>query len=330
MFTAIYLQKTETAVPDARLEDLENPVLQDGEVRVQIEYSTLNYKDALAITGAGPVVKKFPMVPGIDFAGVVRESRSDKYSNGDRVLLNGFGVGESHWGGLALSATVPGDWLVPIPEGMSARTAMAIGTAGYTAMLSVHALVQQGVTPSHGEILVSGANGGVGSFAIALLAKRGYRVVASTGRLNDEDYLRRLGATEVMDRYALSKPGRPLGKERWAGAVDSVGSHTLANICAATKYGGVVTSCGLAQGMDLPGSVAPFILRGIRLIGIDSVYAPMPARIAAWKELAVAIDEPLIEAIASEIPLSDVIAAATTLLAGKTRGRVVVSTGAAG
>jgi acrylyl-CoA reductase (NADPH) len=308
----------------AELADLDEGRLPEGDVTVRVDYSTLNYKDSLAITGASPVVRSFPMVPGIDLAGSVEESSHADYSVGDKVVLNGWGVGEVHWGGLAQKARLNGDWLVPLPAAFSTKQAMAVGTAGYTAMLCVLSLEQHGVTPDRGEVLVTGAAGGVGSVAVSVLAKLGYRVVASTGRPEEAGYLKELGASDTIDRNELSNPGRPLGKERWAGAVDAVGSHTLANICATTKHGGTVTACGLAQGMDLPTTVMPFILRGITLVGIDSVYCPKPRRIEAWNRLATDLDAAHIELMASEIGLAEVIATAAEQLAGRTRGRVVV------
>jgi acrylyl-CoA reductase (NADPH) len=299
-----------------------------GDVTVAVEASTLNYKDGLAITGRSPVVRSYPMVPGIDFAGTVTQSDHPRWKAGDRVLLNGFGVGENHWGGLAQLARVKGDWLLPQPAALSASQCMAIGTAGYTAMLCVLALLDQGVKAGDGEVLVTGASGGVGSVAIALLAQRGFRVVASTGRLNETDYLQGLGAAEVVDRAALSAPGKPLQKERWAAVVDSVGSHTLANACASTRYGGVVAACGLAQGMDFPSSVAPFILRGVTLRGIDSVMAPMAARERAWGALAQELDLAKLAAITQTIGLAEAIPAAERILAGQVRGRLVVDVNA--
>jgi acrylyl-CoA reductase (NADPH) len=304
--------------------DLDEGRLPEGNVTVRVDYSTLNYKDSLAITGAAPVVRSFPMVPGIDLAGSVEDSSHPDYSVGDKVVLNGWGVGEVHWGGLAQKARVNGDWLAPLPAAFSTQQAMAIGTAGYTAMLCVLSLEQHGVTPDRGEVVVTGAAGGVGSVAVSVLAKLGYRVVASTGRPEEAGYLKELGAADTIDRNELSSPGRPLGKERWAGAVDAVGSHTLANICATAKHGGTVTACGLAQGMDLPATVMPFILRGITLAGIDSVYCPRPRRIEAWKRLATDLDAAHIELMASEIGLAEVVATAAEQLAGRTRGRVVV------
>ncbi|HMP09486.1 MDR family oxidoreductase [Hydrogenophaga sp.] len=309
----------------ARLTELQEDQLPNGEVTVAVEYSTLNYKDCLAITGRSPVVRSWPMVPGIDFAGTVLESASDQFKAGDKVVLNGWGVGETRWGGLAQKARVPASFLIRLPDVLSPRDAMAIGTAGYTAMLAVQALERNGVQPDAGEILVTGANGGVGSFAIAILAKRGYRVVASTGRPEEAERLKALGAGEVIDRRTLSEPGKPLQKERWVGAVDCVGSHTLVNVCASTKYGGIVTACGLAQGMDFPASVAPFILRGVTLIGVDSVMLPAPKRQAAWDALAKEVALDTISSIARDISLEEVESTAHELLEGKVKGRVVVA-----
>lgn len=304
----------------------------DGNVRVRVERSTINYKDALAITGRSPVVRRHPMVPGIDFAGTVEASDDPRWRPGDAVLLNGFGVGESHWGGLAQKAQVRGDWLLSLPAGLTAHEAMAVGTAGYTAMLCVQALerhwAQAGVKAGGGEVLVTGAGGGVGSVAIALLAAAGHQVVASTGRPAEADYLRALGATEVMDRAALAAPGKPLQKERWIGVVDAVGSHTLANACASTRYGGAVAACGLAQGMDLPATVAPFILRGVTLFGIDSVMAPMAARRAAWDALAQRLDRQALARMTQEVGLAEAVDMAPQVLAGRVRGRLVVNVNA--
>ena len=324
MFKAIVVEKDE-APYRASLKEVDDSALPAGEVTVRVDYSTINYKDGLALTGKSPVVRKFPLHAGIDFAGTVLDSSDARYKAGDAVLLNGWGVGESHSGGLAQMARVKADWLVPLPAGLTARQAMAIGTAGYTAMLCVLALERHGVTPTSGDVLVTGANGGVGSVAVALLSKLGYRVVASTGRLQEADHLKGLGAAEVISRDELSAPGKPLGKERWAGVVDSVGSHTLANACASTRYGGAVAACGLAQGMDLPGSVAPFILRGITLYGIDSVMAPFAVRQAAWGRLARDLDLAKLEAITHEIGMADVVQAGADILAGKVRGRLVVN-----
>lgn len=327
MFNAIQINKDDNGYT-AKLAQLDNEQLPEGEVTVAVEYSTLNYKDGLAITGSSPVVRSFPMTPGIDFAGTVEESSSPDFKVGDKVLLNGWGVGEAHPGGLAQRARVKADWLIPLPEAFSAQQAMGLGTAGYTAMLCVQALEQQGVTPDMGDIIVTGAAGGVGSVAIYLLSQRGYRVVASTGRPEDAEYLKDLGAAEIIDRNELSEKGRPLGKERWAGAVDAVGSHTLANICASTKYGGVVTACGLAQGMDFPATVAPFILRGVSLIGIDSVQCPRDRRQAAWDALAKEWDVKKLDSVTTVIGLGDAIEQAQRLLGGKVRGRIVVDVNA--
>ena len=323
MFQGILIEKDDQGYRST-VKSIDESILPEGDVTVNVSHSTLNYKDALAITGKGPVVRSFPMIPGIDLVGTVEQSNSDKFKVGDSVLLNGFGVGETHCGGLAQKARLKSEWLIPLPKAFSPRQAMAIGTAGYTAMLCVMALEKNGITPDKGDILVTGANGGVGSFSIAILAKLGYKVVASTGRLEESDYLKKLGAAEIIDRNTLSEPGRPLGKERWAGAIDSAGSHTLANVCASTQYGGVVAACGLAQGMDLPATVAPFILRGVTLAGIDSVMRPLEDRIEAWKRLALILDPQVLEDISTNISLSDVVTVANDLIAGKVRGRVVV------
>ncbi|HEY2256665.1 MAG TPA: MDR family oxidoreductase [Variovorax sp.] len=324
MFAALLLTQSEDRATHAALASLDEGQLPAGEVRVVVAFSTVNYKDGLAITGKSPVVRKFPMVPGIDFAGTVLESSDARYKTGDAVLLNGWGVGESHWGGLAQQARVKADWLVPMPEGMDARRAMAIGTAGYTAMLCVMALQDHGVTPASGPVLVTGANGGVGTIAIALLARLGFSVHASTGRLAEAGYLKQLGATEVIDRATLAAPGKPLQKERWAAAVDSVGSHTLANACASLHYGGTAAACGLAQGMDFPASVAPFILRGVTLAGIDSVNCPLPRRLAAWQRLARELPMDMLEANTQTVGLAEVPGVAARLLAGEIRGRALV------
>ncbi|MBW7900320.1 MAG: oxidoreductase [Rhodocyclaceae bacterium] len=323
MFKGILIDKDDAGYR-AAVQAIDEAGLPEGDVTVRIDWSTLNYKDGLAITGKSPVVRKFPMVPGIDFAGTVAESTHPGWKAGDRVVLNGWGVGETHWGGLAQVARVRGDWLVPLPAAFTPRQAMAVGTAGYTAMLCVLALERHGVRPADGDILVTGANGGVGGVAIAVLAQLGYRVVASTGRPAEAEHLKALGAAEVIDRAELAAPGRPLGKERWAGVVDAVGSHTLANACAATKYRGAVAACGLAQGMDFPATVAPFILRSLTLYGIDSVMAPQSVRREAWTRLARDLDPAKLEAITAEIGLDQAIAAAGELLAGKVRGRLVV------
>lgn len=323
MFRALVVDKVDGVVV-ADLRDLDEAQLPDGDVAVEVAYSTVNYKDGLAVTGRGPVVRKYPMVPGIDFAGTVIDSRHPDFSPGDAVVLNGWGVGESHWGGFSEKARLRGDWLVPLPPAFSPAQAMAIGTAGYTAMLAVLALEHHGITPDRGDVLVTGASGGLGSVAIAVLAKLGYRVVASTGRLEEVDYLKSLGAAEIIDRKELSSPGKPLGKERWAGAVDCVGSHTLANVLASTSYRGVVTACGLAQGMDLPASVAPFILRAATLVGIDSVMAPKELRLKAWSRLAADLAVDKLETMTAEVGLGGVPKVAQDILAGRIRGRVVV------
>ncbi|KPZ51965.1 MULTISPECIES: MDR family oxidoreductase [Pseudoalteromonas] len=320
---AIVITKDENYA--AALSEVQQGDLPDQNVQLDVLYSTLNYKDGLAITGKGPVVRSFPMVPGIDLVGTVSGTSTDEFSVGDNVILNGFGVGEKHWGGLAQKASLNSDWLIPLPAALSPKQAMQIGTAGYTAMLSVIALEKQGITPSDGEILVTGANGGVGSFAIYLLNQLGYNVTAATGRMEQSDYLKELGASQIISRDELSIPGKPLQKERFAGAIDSVGSHTLANICASLKYGGVVTACGLAQGMDLPASVAPFILRGVSLIGIDSVMRPKKDRIEAWDRLASLVKADYLDKISTEITLEQVIENAEQLMDGKIRGRVVVN-----
>ncbi len=326
MFKGILITREDSGY-QARLQDIDEAVLPEGDVTVRVEWSTLNYKDGLAITGKSPVVRRFPMIPGIDFAGTVSESTNPAWRAGDKVVLNGWGVGETHCGGLAEVARVRGEWLVPLPAAFTARQAMAIGTAGYTAMLCVLALERHGVTPADGEVLVTGANGGVGSVAIALLAKLGYTVVASTGRVAEAEHLKSLGAADVIDRGELSAPGKPIGKERWAGVIDTVGSHTLANACATTKYRGAVAACGLAGGMDFPATVAPFILRGVTLYGIDSVMAPLAVRQEAWQRLGRDLDIARLNEITREIPLSEAIAVAGELLAGKVRGRVVVAVG---
>jgi acrylyl-CoA reductase (NADPH) len=299
--------------------------LPEGNVSVRVSHSTLNYKDALAITGQGPVVRKFPMVPGIDLVGVVAASQHPDYQPGDAVLLNGWGVGESYWGGLAQQARLNGDWLIPLPAGLTAQQAMAIGTAGYTAMLCVMTLERYGVQPKDGEVLVTGAAGGVGSVAVALLSQLGYRVTAMTGRLQDADYLRALGAAEVIERGQYAEPGKPLGKERWAGAVDVAGGHVLANVCASMQYQGVVTACGLAAGMALPATVAPFISRGVTLAGVDSVMRPRADRLVAWQRLTQELSLDKLALIGSqEVGLDEAIGLAARLLKGEVRGRVVV------
>lgn len=324
MFSGIQISKNDKdqTVEVAQIDESQLP---EGNVTVEVECSTLNYKDGLAITGSSPVVRKFPMVPGIDLAGVVSESSHADYKEGDRVVLNGWGVGETHWGGLAQKARLNGDWLIPLPKAFSSRQAMAIGTAGYTSALCVDALVNYGVTPDQGEVLVTGATGGVGSVAVMLLAKAGYTVVAATGKASEESYLKGLGATDIIDRAELSEKGKPLQRERWAGVVDAVGSHTLVNACAQTKYCGAVAACGLAQGADFPSTVMPFILRGVALLGVDSVMAPKARRLAAWDRLAKDLDLEVLESvIAKEIGLSEAIPAAKELLEGKIRGRLIV------
>jgi acrylyl-CoA reductase (NADPH) len=323
MFSAILIEKDDSG-QTVGVKELDEAQLPDGDVTVDVEYSTLNYKDGLAITGKSPVVRTFPMVPGIDLAGVVTDSSHADWKKGDAVVLNGWGVGETHWGGLAQRARLNGDWLVPLPSEFTTRQAMAIGTAGYTASLCVDALLDHGVSPDQGEVLVTGATGGVGSVAIALLNKAGFKVAAATGKASEAEYLEKLGAATVLDRAELAEKGKPLQKERWAGVVDAVGSYTLANACAQTRHRGAVAACGLAQGMDFPASVAPFILRGVSLLGIDSVMAPKEPRWAAWRRLARDLDAVALEAISQEIALGEAIAAAGDLMDGKVRGRIVV------
>ena len=325
-FKAIVIDKAE-AGQTVRLTDFDDKDLMDGDVTVRVEYSTVNYKDGLAVTGKAPVVRRFPMIAGVDFAGTVESSSHPAWTPGDKVILNGWGLGETHLGAYAEKARVKGDWLVRLPAGMSARDAMAIGTAGYTAMLSVMALERAGLDPARGPMIVTGAAGGVGSVAVALLAKLGYTVVASTGRPDQAGYLKGLGAAEIIDRKELTGPPRPLAKERWAGGIDAVGSTTLANVLSMTRYGGAVAACGLAGGMDLPTSVAPFILRGVSLLGIDSVMCPLPLRVAAWRRLETDLDKSKIAAMTSEIGLGDVIAAGRRIVEGQVRGRIVVRIG---
>jgi len=327
-FRAIRLFKTD-AGQETRFVDLTEADLMDGDVTVWVEYSTVNYKDGLALTGKAPVVRVWPLTPGIDFAGVVERSDNSGFKPGERVVLNGWGVGETFHGGYAQKARVKGDWLVKLPDAISTADAMAIGTAGYTAMLCVMALEREGVTPDKGDILVTGAAGGVGSVAITLLAKLGYRVVASSGRkATESDYLTGLGAAEVIDRAEFSAPSRPIGRERWAGAVDVVGSHTLANVLSQTRYGGTVAACGLAQGMELVGSVAPFILRGITLAGIDSVMAPKAKREAAWKRLAADLDLGKLASMRVDAKLADAPGLGADIIEGRVRGRVVLDVNA--
>ena len=325
-FKAIVIDKADTG-QTVRLTDFDEKDLMDGDVTVRVEWSTVNYKDGLAITGKAPVVRRFPMIAGVDFAGTVESSTHPKWKPGDQVVHNGWGLGETHLGAYAEKARVKGDWLVRRPAGISARDAMAIGTAGYTAMLAVMALERAGIDPSRGPVIVTGAAGGVGSVAIALLAKLGYTVAASTGRTEEAAYLKSLGASEIIDRSELTGPARPLAKERWAGGIDAVGSTTLANVLSMIRYGGAVAACGLAGGMDLPTTVAPFILRGVSLIGIDSVVCPLPQREAAWRRLETDLDRDKIEAMVDEIGLDDVIAAGRRIVEGKVRGRIVVKIG---
>ena len=326
-FKAVYLTREADRFA-ARVAPLDDAALPEGDVTLEVEWSTVNYKDALAIADRAPVVRRWPMVAGIDGAGTVSASAHPAWKPGDRVILNGWGVGEGHWGCLAQRARLKGDWLVRLPGDLAAREAMAIGTAGYTAMLCALALDKQGVKPGDGEILVTGATGGVGSVAVAILSGRGHRVVASTGKAAEEAYLRSLGAAEVIDRAALAQPGKPLQRERWAGVVDGVGSHTLANACAQARYRGVVAACGLAQGMDFPASVAPFILRGVRLVGVDSVMAPRAEREEAWARLAAELDRARLAAMTTPIGLGQAIDRAPEVLAGKVRGRLVVDVNA--
>ncbi|MGX9392278.1 acrylyl-CoA reductase (NADPH) [Nitrobacteraceae bacterium UC4446_H13] len=322
-FKAVRIDKAEKGTT-ATLTQFDEAELMDGDVTVRVEWSTLNYKDGLAVTGKAPVVRRFPMIAGIDFAGTVEQSSHPAWKAGDKVVCNGWGMGETHLGAYAEKARVKGDWLVRLPDGMSTRDAMAVGTAGYTAMLSVLALEKHGLKPADGPVVVTGAAGGVGSVAIAVLSKLGYQVIASTGRASEADYLRGLGATEIIDRNELSGQAKPLAKERWAGGVDSVGSTTLANLLSMTKYRGAIAACGLAAGMDLPSSVAPFILRGVCLLGIDSVMCPIELRKQAWSRLASDLDHSKLAEITHEINLDEVIAAGPRILGGQVRGRIVV------
>ncbi len=325
-FKAIRIDKDESGYR-ASYSEFDESELMDGDVTVRVSHSTVNYKDGLAITGKGPVVRRFPMIPGIDFAGEVETSSHPDFKPGDKVVLNGWGLGETHFGGYAQKARVKGDWLVPLPTNFTPAEAMAIGTAGYTAMLSVLALEKHGLSPDRGPALVTGAAGGVGSIAIPLLAKAGWRVIASTGRLEEADFLKHLGAAEVIDRAELSAPGKPLGKERWAAAVDCVGSHTLANVLAQTQYEGAVSACGLAQGMDLPTSVAPFILRGVSLLGIDSVMKPKSVRLVAWERLSRDLDREKLAEVSTTIGFYKIMDTAKQILEGKVRGRTIVEIG---
>lgn len=323
-FKAILVSRDEEKKQSVAIAELDEADLMEGDVTIAVEATTVNYKDGLAITGQAPVVRRFPLVPGIDFAGTVTASSDSNWKAGDKVVLNGWGVGETHHGGFAERARVKGDWLVPLPDGMSPRDAMAVGTAGYTAMLSVMALERHGITPDRGPVVVTGAAGGVGSVAVSILSKLGYHVVASTGRPAEGDYLKELGAAEIISRDELSGPAKPLAKERWAGGVDAVGSHTLANVLSMTSYGGAVTACGLAQGMDLPASVAPFILRGVSLLGIDSVMAPRELRLEAWKRIGTDLDHAKLSALSTTMPFDAIINAAHDIVEGKVRGRLVV------
>jgi acrylyl-CoA reductase (NADPH) len=323
-FQAIVIDKTPEGQQKVELRPLTDADLMEGDVTIAVEHSTVNYKDGLAITGKAPVIRRYPLIPGVDFSGTVITSTHKDFKKGDKVVLNGWSVGESHHGGYAGRARVSGDWLVPIPEGFSTADAMAIGTAGFTAMLAVLALEEQGVKPGEGDVLVTGAAGGVGSMAISLLSELGYRVTASTGRLSEEPYLKSLGAANVVDRNEFAAPARPLGKMRWAGAIDSVGSATLANILSQTSYGGTVAACGLAQGSDLPATVMPFILRGVKLVGIDSVHCPKARRLAAWERLARHVDKAKLAAMSAHVKLADVPRIAADIVQGKVRGRIVV------
>ncbi len=323
-FKAIVINRDAEKKQSVAVTELTEADLMDGDVTVSVEYTTVNYKDGLAITGKAPVVRRFPLVPGIDFAGTVLSSSHPDFAIGDKVILNGWGVGETHHGAFARRARVKGDWLIPLPEGLSARDAMAIGTAGYTAMLCVMALERHGITPERGPLVVTGAAGGVGTVATALLSRLGHHVIASTGRPEEADFLRELGAAEIIERAELAGPAKPLAKERWAGGVDAVGSNTLANVLSMTSYGGAVAACGLAGGMDLPGSVAPFILRGVSLLGIDSVMAPKALRLEAWKRLATDLDHGKLAALSRTIGFDEIIDTAKAIVDGKVRGRVVV------
>ncbi|QDZ02185.1 oxidoreductase [Nitratireductor mangrovi] len=327
-FRAILVTRDEEKKQSVSVSEISEADLMEGDVTVAVEATTVNYKDGLAITGKAPVIRRFPMVPGIDFAGTVLKSGHSRWKEGDKVILNGWGVGETHMGAYAARARVNGDWLVGLPESMSVQQAMAIGTAGYTAMLCVMALERHGITPERGPVVVTGAAGGVGSVAVSLLSRLGHHVIASTGRTSEETYLKDLGATEIISRDELSGPARPLGKERWAGGVDAVGSHTLANVLSMTSYGGAVAACGLAQGMDLPASVAPFILRGVSLLGVDSVMAPLALREEAWRRLAADLDPAKLAALSTTIGFGEIMETAGAIVEGRVRGRVVVDMGA--
>ncbi len=324
MFNALIARQSE-AGQAVSVESLELSDLPDNDVLVRVDYSTINYKDGLALTGTRPIIRNYPLVPGIDLAGVIESSQDERWQVGDRVVVNGWGMGEGHWGGLAQYAQVKGDWLVKLPDALSTREAMCIGTAGYTAALCVEALMKHGTTPAEGDILVTGASGGVGSIAIALLAAQGFNVVASTGKTNEGAYLEALGASEYIDRGTMSTAGNPLQKERWAGVVDAVGGQTLANACAQTRYGGAIAACGLAESPALPATVMPFILRGITLYGIDSVMAPLSARVGAWRRLADDLDKTRLASMVKEISLADALDVGPDVLAGKIRGRLLVN-----
>jgi acrylyl-CoA reductase (NADPH) len=323
MFNALIARQSDTGQA-VSLEALELTDLPDNDVLIRVDYSTVNYKDGLALTGTRPIIRSYPLVPGIDLAGVIESSRDDRWQVGDRVVVNGWGLGEGHWGGLAQYAQVKGDWLVKLPETITTREAMSIGTAGYTAALCVNALLKHGTTPADGEILVTGATGGVGSVAVALLAAQGFKVVASTGKINEDAYLKALGASECVDRESLNVAGNPLQRERWAGVVDALGGQTLANACAQTCYGGAVAACGLAESAALPATVMPFILRGVTLYGIDSVMAPVTAREQAWQRLATDLDKTRLESMINEISLTEAMNIGGDVLAGKIRGRLLV------
>lgn len=324
-FRAVLISRDAQKNQTVEMTEIGTDELMDGDVDIAVEATTINYKDGLAITGRSPIVRRWPMIPGVDLAGTVISSTHGDWKAGDKVVLNGWGVGESHLGAFAERARVKGEWLVPLPDAFTAKQAMGIGTAGYTAMLCVLALERHGLTPEAGPVVVTGANGGVGSVAIALLARLGWHVVAVTGRTEEADYLTRLGAVEILDRSEFAEAGKPLAKERWAAGVDAVGSHTLANLLASTRYGGAIAACGLAQGFDLPSTVMPFILRGVSLLGVDSVMAPKPLRLEAWSRLASDLDPQALEAITSEVPFDDVIETARAIMQGKIRGRVVVT-----
>ena len=326
-FKAIQISRDEEKKQSVDVVELSNSDLMEGNCLVKVDATTINYKDGLAITGKSPVVRHWPMVPGIDLAGTVISCESGAFKEGDKVLLNGFGVGEVHWGGYAGRARLNSDWLIALPDGLSAKQAMGVGTAGYTAMLCVMALERYGITPAHGPVIVTGANGGVGTVAIAILSKLGYEVHASTGRPSESGFLKELGASEIIDRAELSEAGRPLNKERWAAGVDAVGSHTLANVLAQTKYGGAVAACGLAQGFDLPATVMPFILRNVALLGVDSVMASRELRTEAWKRIGTDLDLSKLESLTTEIGFDDILQTASDLIDGKVRGRVIVDMG---